>query len=159
MFRINRKIEYALISLKYMRSKPQGELTPAREIVEKFGTPFDVTSRVLQSMAHAKIVKSEQGSTGGYQIIRDLNRVSYKELSDCILGSMALAKCLSGKDCDLISKCGVLSPLQHLNDRMTEFLSELSLLDILEPKGQKQNLDGYEERANLSSIAVTEGLI
>ncbi len=65
MFKINRKIEYALIALKYMSHKAPGQITSAKEICDMYNTPFDPTSRVLQIMAQHGIVQAEQGAKGG----------------------------------------------------------------------------------------------
>jgi Rrf2 family transcriptional regulator, nitric oxide-sensitive transcriptional repressor len=56
MNRLNRKVEYALMALKVMAQKRAGELTSAKEVVEKTGCPFDATARVLQQMAQKGIL-------------------------------------------------------------------------------------------------------
>src|SRR3990167_886200 len=96
MFKINRKIEYALISLKYMSSKSPGQLTSAKEICDVYRTPFDPTSRVLQIMAQNEVLHAEQGARGGYQIVRDLSKLTMKELSDMITGPIEIANCFHG---------------------------------------------------------------
>ena len=58
MFKINRKLEYALISLRHMSTKSPGQLTSAKEICDIYHTPFDPTSRVLQIMAQHEIVRA-----------------------------------------------------------------------------------------------------
>ena len=80
MNKINRKVEYALIALKHMRGKAPGELTSAKEISSIYGSPFDVTARVMQVLTQKNILRSEQGAHGGYQITKDLNRVSVYDL-------------------------------------------------------------------------------
>jgi len=129
--RLNRKVEYALMALKVMAQKRPGELTSAKEVVEVTGCPFDATARVLQQMAQKEILRSEQGAHGGYVVIRDLNKVSLFELMELILGSMAVAKCLTGSDCDLKSRCNILSPVAVLNRRLIEFYQNLSVGELL----------------------------
>lgn len=51
MNKLNRKVEYALMALKFMSSKVPGELTSTKEVVESTGCPFDATARVMQQMA------------------------------------------------------------------------------------------------------------
>ncbi|MBI3315110.1 MAG: hypothetical protein HYZ86_04155 [Candidatus Omnitrophica bacterium] len=58
MFKINRKLEYALISLRHMSAKAPGQLTSAKEICDIYNTPFDPTSRVLQIMARSSTVST-----------------------------------------------------------------------------------------------------
>ncbi|MBX3020696.1 MAG: Rrf2 family transcriptional regulator [Bdellovibrionales bacterium] len=134
MNRLNRKVEYALMALKVMAQKRAGELTSAKEVVDQTGCPFDATARVLQQMAQKGILRSEQGAHGGYVLIRDLARVSFFELNEVILGPVALAKCLQDSDCDLKSRCNILSPISVLNRKMAEFYQDLSVGELLRVK-------------------------
>src|SRR3989338_11026675 len=107
MFKINRKIEYALIALKY-RSHPQpGQLTSAKTVCDVYGMPFDPTARVLQIMAQNDILKADQGAHGGYQIIKDLSKVTFSELADMIVGAIQIANCFHGhySHCDMVAGC------------------------------------------------------
>ena len=67
MLKINKKVEYALMALKFMaEEKAIGKITSAREICDKFNTPFDTTAKVMQAMNHHKILNSVKGTKGGY---------------------------------------------------------------------------------------------
>ena len=94
MNRIHRKVEYALIALKHMRAKAPGERTTVKEMAVQYGCPHDVLARVLQTLAHRAVLNSEQGVRGGYTIAKDLNRVSFYDLLEMILGPLAVARCL-----------------------------------------------------------------
>ena len=133
MNKMNRKLEYALMALKQMSDKRPGELTTAKEIVEKTGCPFDATARVMQTMANRGLLKSEQGAHGGYQIVKDLNRVTLYDLIEMILGPLGVVKCLHEETaCDLKDKCQLISPLTELNRRLVEFYRGLSIGEVLQ---------------------------
>lgn len=109
-----------------------GELTSAKEVADKFQAPFDATARVMQVMASGGILKSEQGAQGGYQITKDLSKVSLQELINMVQGPTAVAKCLSKEEpCELQTSCNILSPVQVLNHKLNEFYQNLSLKDLL----------------------------
>ena len=132
MNRLNRKVEYALMALKVMAQKRQGELTSAKEIVEQTGCPFDATARVLQLMVQRGILRSEQGAHGGYVLIRDLGKISFFDLNELILGPMAVAKCLHApSECELTGTCNIMSPVAALNRRLAEFYQGLSVGELL----------------------------
>lgn len=137
---MNRKIEYSLMALKHMAKKRPGELTSAKEIVESLGTPFDATARVLQLMAQNGLLQSEQGVRGGYLIVRDLTKVSFFDLSEMILGSMKVAKCMGESECELHDKCNIQSPMLNLDRKMNEFYQSLSLGEILRLKDEARSM-------------------
>lgn len=136
MNKINRKLEYALMALKYMSQKIPGELTTAKEVSDAFRTPFDATARVMQQMAQkGGILRAEYGASGGYQITKDLAKISIHDLVEIIEGPTALVKCLHKEGpCEIQGTCNIVSPVTQLNDRLTEFYKSLSLKDLLVDK-------------------------
>lgn len=134
MNRLNRKVEYALISLRHMARKSEG-LTTAKELSEAYKTPFDATSKVLQMMSQSGLLKSEQGVHGGYRIVGDLRACSMRDLLRIIDGDTALVKCLHKdqfKVCEIQDTCNILSPIQKLDQKFNEFLSQVKIQEILE---------------------------
>ncbi len=140
MFKVNRKIEYALIALKYMSSKNPGQLTSAKEVCDIYHTPFDPTSRVLQIMNQHDILNAEQGAKGGYQIIKDLSKLSMRELSDMITGPIEIANCIHEKhsDCDISSTCHIIAPMLTLNERLKELFDTIMVADLIDSKHQAE---------------------
>ena len=136
MFKINRKIEYALISLKHMSFKQAGQLTSAKEICDMYNTPFDPTSRVLQIMVQHEILRAEQGAKGGYLIIRDLSKVTLKELSDLITGPIEIANCFHGdhSSCEITHKCHIIAPMLSLNEKINQLFNTVTIADLLHTK-------------------------
>lgn len=139
MNRLNRKVEYALMALKVMAHKRQGELTSAKEVVEQTGCPFDATARVLQQLVQRGILRSEQGAHGGYLLVRDLNKISFFDLNQMILGPLAVAKCLHAPgECELVSTCNIVSPVVALNRKLAEFYQALSVGDLLRVRDRER---------------------
>ena len=133
MNKINRKLEYAVMALKYMSQKIPGELTSAKEVSDSFHTPFDATARVMQQMAQkGGILRAEYGANGGYQITKDLAKVSIHDLVEIIEGPTALVKCLHKEEpCEIQKTCNIVSPITNLNLKLTEFYKSVSLKDLL----------------------------
>lgn len=135
MNKIHRKMEYALIALKHMSQKRPGELTTVKEICQKYGTPFDATARVMQQMVQGKFLKSEQGAYGGYLIMRDLTKVTVKDLIERVVGPIEVVTCISGDidtaNCDLKAQCNIKQPLALLNDKLIHFYEGIPLHQLL----------------------------
>lgn len=133
MLKINRKIEYALIALKHMDSLYRGELVAAKEICSTYNTPFDPTSRVLQLMAQGGMLKAEQGARGGYQIRKDLSKVSFVELADMLGEPISFVPCFSRNsvNCEFAARCNIADSMISLGEKTRGFLKSMSLRDII----------------------------
>lgn len=134
MNKLNRKLEYALMALKYMSQKIPGELTSAKEVSENFATPFDATARVMQAMAQKGVLRAEQGAFGGYQITKDLGKITMFQLLEIIEGPTAMVKCLSTTQhdpCGNHMKCNITSPVQLLQNKLNDFYSNITLKELL----------------------------
>ena len=130
MLKITKKVEYALISLKFIwEEKSRDELTTAREICSKFKLPFDTTSKVMQSMNNAGILNSEKGIKGGYVLAKQLNNISYLELVQTVdPKSNDDEFCHSHKGlCDLYSNCNIIKPIDKLNATLNGYLKNLTI--------------------------------
>ena len=138
MFKINRKLEYALIALRHMSAKSPGQLTSAKEICDVYHTPFDPTSRVLQIMAANEVVRAEQGAHGGYQIVKNLDKLTLQDLTQMIEGPIQIVNCFHGNysHCDMTASCNVISPMLNLNERIGELFRTISIKDLIQSRNQ-----------------------
>lgn len=128
MLKINRKVEYALMVLKYMSDKNQ--LVSAREICDQFDTPFDTTAKVMQSMSAKGILTSVKGVKGGHRLSKDLSTISYMELARTVEGKETAVVCQSGKQCS-ISSCNIMGPIKRLSLIVHNHLEDLTLEELL----------------------------
>ena len=137
MLKINKKVEYALMALKFMADKTHLSENPplisAREICDEFKTPFDTTAKVLQLMNNHDILKSVKGIKGGYSLNKSLEDITYMQLVRVIEAKESLGRvCISSKGtCELYGKCNIATPIEQLNDKLNAFLETLSLSELL----------------------------
>ncbi len=131
MLKISKKVEYALIALKFISCKKENELTSAREICEKFDTPFDTTAKVMQLMNNHGVLNSIQGVKGGYALSKDLSKISYIQLTKIIEGKSSLLGCEGKANCSRKKSCNIMGPIQELNNKLTKYLDKISLEELL----------------------------
>jgi len=134
VFKISRKVEYALIVLQHLSHQPQGQLTTVKEICELYRAPFEVVAKVMQQLANRKMLKSEQGAHGGYLVQCDLSKYSFFDLVQMIEGPVGVVRCLhksQAQECELYSSCNIVSPVSFLNERLVQFYKDLSLTELL----------------------------
>ena len=133
VIKINKKVEYSMIALKYIASQKSDELTSAREICDRFKTPFDTTAKVLQIMNNKGLLNSTKGIKGGYSLARPLSQITFTELNGMIEGKTEFTSfCESTKGlCDLYQICNIVTPVDTLNRKINSFLGELTLDELL----------------------------
>ncbi|HXH29460.1 MAG TPA: Rrf2 family transcriptional regulator [Bacteriovoracaceae bacterium] len=134
MIKINRKVEYALMVLKLMKDKGSSELTTAREVCDRFQTPFDTTAKVMQLMNTAGILQSQKGVKGGYTLSKDLSTISYLELAQLIEGKSFAMSCSEGP-CGLFHTCNISGPVKRLNNYLISIFNTLTLNELLADDG------------------------
>ena len=152
MLKITKKVEYALISLKFIwEEKSRGELTTAREVCSKFNTPFDTTSKVMQAMNNAKILHSEKGMKGGYALSKDLSDISYLELVSIVDPKNNEEDfCQSNKGlCELYPSCNIIAPIDKLNTTLNNYLKSLSIEELFNLAFQATDRPKQKGQANV----------
>lgn len=164
MNKIHRKMEYALIALKHMSQKRPGELTTVKEICQKYGTPFDATARVMQQMVQGKFLKSEQGAYGGYLIMKDLTKVTVRDLIERVVGPVEVVPCIAGEEvanCELKAQCNIKQPLAILNDKLVRFYESIPLHQLLNVRPSLAESKVVENGSGMekSSLTTTEAVL
>lgn len=137
MIKINRKVEYGLVALKYMMGKPSDQLTSVREICEHFGAPFDPLAHVMRILNSNGLVKSEQGARGGYRLLGDVTTMPFGDFIEMIEGHpLAFASCVLEDDdrCNMKERCNILSPMHHFHLRLMEFMQSVTLGDLMDKR-------------------------
>ncbi|WP_372654630.1 Rrf2 family transcriptional regulator [Halobacteriovorax sp.] len=131
MLKVNKKVEYALMALKFMVEKGD-ELTSAREICDHFRTPFDTTAKVMQVMNSHNILNSVKGIKGGYTVSTDLSKISYLTLARMIEAKEVKSICQTNKGlCELHCDCNIVNPMSTLSEKLNQFLDSLSIQELL----------------------------
>lgn len=130
MIKINRKVEYALMVLKLMSERSTQELTTAREVCDRFKTPFDTTAKVMQQLNLAGVLVSVKGVKGGYYLQQDLSELSYLQLAELIEDKKFALDCHEGP-CELLGSCNISEPIKRLNDYIVNIFSTITVKELL----------------------------
>lgn len=145
MLKINRKVEYGLVALKYMQGKPRGDLTSVREICEIYGTPFDPLAHVLRTLNSNGVLKSEQGAHGGYRLMEDLHNINLAQFIEMIEGQVLWTECAREDEedckCGLTENCNILPSMRHFNDKLVSFFESVSIAELLQVNGGPMGFD------------------
>lgn len=86
-------------------------------------------------------MKDVQGVNGGYVLAKDIQAITVLELMELVTGPVEVAKCVgTSADCELIGRCNIQTPVNKMNFKFREFLSNLKLTDFLISASQKMGV-------------------
>lgn len=136
MLALTRKTEYALIALSHLARRSR-RVVSAREIADTSGVPLPILTNTLKVLASTGIVLSARGVRGGYALQRPLDSISLRDLITATEGPVHLVRCALGEDatsrrpCDLEQSCPIRQPVTRIHNRLTRFLEDVSLAEIV----------------------------
>jgi Rrf2 family protein len=130
MLKLTKKADYGLIALKDLTVRhPQS--SSAKDIADRYGVPLPLLSKVLQKLARAGFLRSEQGANGGYRLAKDPSTISAFEVIRAIDGPIFLTACFTEHGgCAHSDKCNVRDPLRKVHEGIVRLLSDIKLTDI-----------------------------
>ena len=145
MLSLNRKTEYALVSLCYLEQQRQaGEsIVSTQKIAEAFSLPLPLLMNILKDLRKAGFVRSTRGASGGYSLNRDACQIVLLEVLEVMEGPMQLTPCSAAPpnleevgikveaDCGLVGTCPVHQAINRLHNRIENFLRDVSLADLV----------------------------
>jgi FeS assembly SUF system regulator len=139
MFKLSKKADYGLIAVKHLAMhRSENHACSANEIAEEYGISTTLMAKVLQKLARHALVGAKHGSTGGYQLAKDPDRISALDVITAIDGPVLITSCVTNHgNCDATSRCSVREPLRRVNDSVMQVLSTVTISQMCdEPQEQ-----------------------
>jgi Rrf2 family protein len=152
MFKLSKKADYGLIALKHLALHRQEHACSANEIAEEYGISATLMAKVLQKLAKHGLVAAKHGSSGGYQLSRQADRISALEVLTAIDGPVLITSCVTSHGtCDATERCSVKEPLQRVNESILGVLSTVTIANLSEEKQEP----ALVELRGMERLAVT----
>ena len=139
MFKLSKKADYGLIAVKHLAMhRSEMHACSANEVAEEYGISTTLMAKVLQKLARHGLVGAKHGSTGGYQLAKDPDRISALEVITAIDGPVLITSCVTSHgNCDATSKCSVREPLRRVNESILQVLNTVTISQMCdEPQEQ-----------------------
>ena len=137
MLKLTKKADYGLIALRHLAAAQAGTSAmsaSAKDISEAYRIPLPLLSKVLQKMAKAGLLISEQGTNGGYRLGRDARDISALEVIRTLDGPIILTHCFTEHaepvECAQSYSCPVREPLRKVHEGILGLLSGISIFDM-----------------------------
>jgi FeS assembly SUF system regulator len=142
MFKLSKKADYGLIAVKHLAMhRSENQACSANEIAEEYGISTTLMAKVLQKLARNSLVAAKHGSTGGYQLVKDPDRISALDVITAIDGPVLIISCVTSHgNCDASSKCSVREPLRRVNESVMNVLSTVTIAQMCDEPQEQQML-------------------
>ena len=128
---LNRKVDYALLTLCYLHHKTVG--ASAREIAERFRLSRPFIANILKDLCQREYVISQRGVNGGYVLRSDIGQRSLADLIEALDDTLLLVECNAEPAegcCDLMSHCPIREPIADVHRRIRELFDSVKLADL-----------------------------
>ena len=134
MLTLSKKVEYALMAVLHMARKPGSDPASAKEIADQYAIPPELLGKVLQALARGKLITSTQGSRGGYQLQRSLDRINLGDVIEAVEGPVVLTRCQEDPaQCGQFHACTIKEPIQQIHDQLVRYIHGISLGAFRDP--------------------------
>ncbi len=129
MFRFNKDMEYALISLVEMSHQEEGVLLSARNLSERYSIPYKLLARILQKLGGHGIITSVKGPRGGYFLALQPQDIRLGQVIKAVRGDERIADCLTedGECAQEDCGCTIKPIVQVFQDKWVNFVENTTL--------------------------------
>ncbi len=136
---LRRNTDYALRAIVNLAAHYGNEPVSTRTIAVQEDISYQLACKLMQKLQNAKFVKSCMGPKGGFVLGREPSKISLLEVIEAIQGPISLNRCLlSVNACPKQKGCTVRARLVGLQQCIYEYLSGITLDELLQGKGTKR---------------------
>jgi Rrf2 family protein len=131
MLRLTKKADYGLIAMRHLAEHAAVGTCSAKDMAELYSVPQEALAKVLQRLTNARLLKSVQGTNGGYVLARDAREITALEVIRAIEGSLFITSCTTTRgECGQSVRCTVREPLRKLSRAIEDVLGKLTVWDL-----------------------------
>ena len=152
MLRINKDVEYAIISLVEMSR--ESRIYSAGELSNHFQIPFEILSKILQRLARKGLIASIQGPKGGYVLKRSISDVTIYEVINAVHNSVSVVPCISDSMiCEQRENCNIKEGLEQMQSVFDGYFQSLTLEYFARYDAKRQLKHGLDQYNNKGTIS------
>lgn len=131
MLRLSKRADYALIAMKHLAQRQDAASASAREIAAAYDIPIELMAKVLQKLVRTGLLKSLQGTRGGYVLGKPSQSITVGDIIQAIDGPFSVTACSAERNtCEQFGKCSIRDPLWRIKERIVAALGTVSLAEM-----------------------------
>lgn len=136
MLKLSKKIEYAILALKYIAENSEENCLSTKIISQNAEIPYDLSAKILQRLVRSEIIKSTQGTRGGYTLNVSPDKLNLGQIANAVEDEIQITNCMfdnaTQEDCARIEDCCIKSPLNKVQHQINEIFKTTFLNEIVE---------------------------
>ena len=104
--RLTSAADYAIRSMLYISSLPEGRVVLRSEVAEMQKIPSSFMAKILRALVRAGLLRSSRGVHGGFSLARPASEINLLDVVEAIEGPVALTPCLPNPEaCEHSGNC------------------------------------------------------
>ena len=126
--------DYAIRIVCYLAA--QRQMISTSELSQELSVPSSYIPKITKKLKQAGIIKACEGIKGGYQIAKQPENISLRDVISCTESTMAISRCLEkegGCSKNYIGCCKVHQILLDLQNIYNNLLESVKISDIIRP--------------------------
>lgn len=148
LMNVGRRVDYALRALCYLAAQPSDRVVTRTEIQVQQAVPQHYLSKILRRLVAAGVLESVPGARGGFRLGRPAERISVREVYECIEGHLSLIDCVERREsfCCFAGVCTQREVWRGAQQVLTDYLDGISVRQIADREGLVARLGDASER-------------
>lgn len=141
--KISTKGRYALRMLYDLAIHQDEGYISLKEIAERQAISKKYLEQIVPLLNKDNILKTNRGNKGGYMLARNASELTVMDILKATEGSLAPVSCLDSEknDCSRAGECVTLYIWEGLNKVISDYLSGITLQDIIEKNSGSGSFD------------------
>jgi Rrf2 family protein len=130
--RLTNAADYAVRSMLYIASLPEGRVVLRSEVAETQKIPSSFMAKILRGLVRAGLLRSSRGVHGGFALARPASEINLLEVVEAIEGPVALTQCIPDPNaCEHSANCPANAVWVRVQDKIGEVLRAATLEDLV----------------------------
>lgn len=130
---LSKACQYAIKSLIYLANNKQQGKIPLKEIAEQIDSPSAFTSKILQQLVAARVIKSTKGGKGGFELdARKHHKLTVGDVISIIDGDDLSQGCFLGlPECSGLNPCPLHFKYLEIKKSMHHSMFNVPIMELI----------------------------
>ena len=131
MMELTRKGDYAIRGIVYLASQPPNKISLLSEIAAAVDVPQTFLAKIFQQFSKTGIVKSFQGTGGGFLLAGPPEEITLLQVVEAVEGPILPNRCvLKAGECERDVSCTVHPVWHQVQQKVRGILANITLKDL-----------------------------